>query len=258
MFTTTSRLNLLKYGATALLFSVFTTQAAPIPIDLSTWQSDGTTTWQLQPGNDTVRQTQNTDPTIFFKDGENAQGTQISGRISSNYGGDDDFIGFVLGYQDNELTSASAEYILIDWKQGDQSFPGLGQAFDGLAASVVTGAAADSEFWTHTGAVSEVTRATTLGSTGWVTGTEYLFDIVFTSNLIQVYVDNVLELNFTAADAGLTSFGDGSVGFYNYSQQNVLYAGLTEQQVIPTVSTPAALGLFVMGIAGLAFRRKTA
>jgi len=234
----------------------YSAQAIPIPVDLSTWQSDGDGTWNLQPGNNTVLQSKNGDPTVFFNSGSNAQGTQISGSIKVGNTTDDDFIGFVLGYQDNELSSASSDFLLIDWKNQDQSLSGGVSGLDGLAISKVNGIGDFNDFWGHTGAVTEIGRATNLGSIGWIENQEYLFDIVFTSSLVEVYVDNTLEISITATDAGLASFSDGAAGFYNLSQDNVLYAGITEQNLpSSSVPEPSTLAIFALGMIGLASRR---
>ncbi len=47
-------------------------------------------------------------------------------------------------------------------------------------------------------------------SAGWNDNQEYIFDIVFTSSLIQVKVDGQTELSYTG------NFTDGSFGFYNF------------------------------------------
>ncbi len=212
--------------------------AAPIPIDLTSWESDGDGSWTVQgAGNDSVFQSINGRPTTFFEAGSNAQNTSIAGIISVETTNDDDFIGFVLGYQDGEMLSGTSDFMLIDWKKRDQA---LGKG--GLAISRVLNATRDTEFWEHTGGVTEIARGTNLGNTGWASNQSYNFDIVFQSNLIQVKVNNILELSITAADAGLTAFSDGAAGFYNYSQGSVRYAGITEEQI--TVSAPATLSLF--------------
>ena len=134
--------------------------AVPVPVDLSGWiengfqGNNGAGTWTVQPGNDSVLQSTNGDPTVFFEPGSNAQGTTLKGTIKVNTSGDDDFIGFFLGYQDGELNSNNADFWMIDWKQGDQS-----PAVDGLALSHVTGdmtAAPANDFWQHIGTVNEV------------------------------------------------------------------------------------------------------
>ncbi len=252
----------LKLLASAL--AVVATPAFAAPVDLTGWQWDtlnnsGSANWAVQSGNNSVLQTINGEPTIFFKDGANAQGTALSGTIKVGADGDDDFVGFVLGYSDGEINSTSADFMLIDWKQNNQ-----GIAKIGLSISRVTGAGATTsvdDYWDHAGVVSEIARATNLGSTGWVDNVEYTFGLVFLADLIQVYVDDVLEISITAADAGVAAFSNGSFGFYNYSQSQVLYAGITEDIVIPDpdptdVPEPAMLGLFGFGLAGVCAMRR--
>ncbi|MCB1690737.1 MAG: PEP-CTERM sorting domain-containing protein [Halioglobus sp.] len=245
--------------------------AVPTPVDLTGWiengfhGNNGAGTWTVQPGNDSVLQSINGLPTTFFKPGSNAQGTALSGTIKVNTSSDDDFVGFFLGYQDGELNSTNADFWMIDWKQSNQS-----PAVDGLALSHVTGnmsTAPENDFWQHVGTVNEVQRATNLGSTGWVDFQEYSFDLIFTATQIQVKVDGVVELDYAG------NFTDGAFSFYNYSQSNVLYAGITEEDLPdpcdtnppgqggcpPTsdVPVPGTLGLLGLGLMGLTrIRRK--
>ena len=218
-------------------------------IDLTTWENDGQGSWAVQGvNNDSVIQSINGQPTVFFKDGNLARNTAISGEITVKTTGDDDYIGFVLGYSDNELLSNSSDYWLIDWKQGNQ-----GSASRGLALSHVTNGASGN-FWNHSNGVSEIARGSVLGNTGWLDNTKYTFDIIHTASLIQVSVNGNVELSVTAADAGVAEFTNGAYGFYNYSQSQVLYAGLEERKV-ESIPEPTSLAIFALGVLGLSSRR---
>jgi hypothetical protein len=234
------------------------------PVDLTGWGengfkgNDGAGTWVVQPGNDSVLQTINGDPTVFFEAGSNAQGTALSGTIEVETTSDDDFIGFVLGYQDGEFNSVNADFWLIDWKQLDQTFGGK-LATKGLALSHVTGdvaggPSANDSVWDHTNTVNEVARGTNLSSTGWNDNQNYVFKLTFTDSVIEVFVDNVLEISHAG------TFTDGAFGFYNYSHNQVRYAGIASATLPPPgpsiVPLPASLPLLLAGFGFLVLARR--
>jgi hypothetical protein len=215
----------------AAIPALFCLTIAPVlagPVDLSTWTAQNYTpnagNWVVQPGNTTVLQTINGNPTVFLSN-QSALGTEIQGKIRVTTAGDDDFIGFVLGFSPGDFANAAADYLLIDWKQGNQS-----GADAGLAVSRVSGIVpnADPGFWAHTNGVTELARGATLGSTGWTDNVEYSFSFVFTPTNLQVSVNGIQQINLNGI------FSDGNLGFYNYSQSSVLYSGFTQDVVIPT------------------------
>lgn len=259
---------------TALMISP---NAMAAVVDLSGWIPEEVpggiaANWVVQnaPANDAVLQINNSRPSIFFDPtNTTAQGTVLSGKIQVQTSGDDDYIGFVLGYNSGDAGSTSTNFILIDWKQGNQAAGGcFGTGAAGLAISRVAAAGNECSFWGHdsglvagTSEVYEIARADTLGSTGWVDNQIYDFDLVFQSNFIDVFVDSVLEISISAADAGLASFQDGSFGFYNYSQSTVLYSAITEDVAPPGptpqgVPEPAPLAFFAFALLAIGVRSR--
>jgi hypothetical protein len=240
-------------SAAALALSFTSGQSATV--DLSTWSvqnfTPGAGNWTVAPGGGSVFQSINGDPTVFLSP-NSALGTNIQGKIKVETTGDDDFIGFVLGFDSGDFSNPLADYLLIDWKQANQSVGAL----DGLAVSRVTGVLPDaSGFWDHSelGKITELARGTNLGSTGWADNTEYTFGFVFTPTNLQVTVNGVTEINING------SFSGGNLGFYNYSQSSVRYSGFTQDPVPPpTGSVPdggSALALLGLSLGSLGLFR---
>lgn len=221
------------------------------PIDLSTWTAESYPvvsgfppgSWSIAPDGLSAVQHNNGQPTLFCSD-FNAQGTRLEGAIAVETTGDDDFIGFALGYQLGDISNPSADYLLLDWKQGDQWYdlgapsctPGS-TAFAGLAVSRVTGIPTADEFWGHLDfnwpacsplgdGLTELARATTRGNVGWTDWQTFTFAFEFTSTSLRVFVDGTPEIDITG------SFADGSFCFYNFSQSLVRYSGFTVESLI--------------------------
>lgn len=232
--------------APILLMSLLVPASAQDPVDLSTWAAEsypavagfGAGVWTVAGDNLSVFQSVNGQPTLFQSD-FTAFNTTFEGKIKVETTGDDDFIGFALGFDPGDTSSSSADYLLVDWKQGDQSFnfgspsctPGS-FAPKGLAVSRVTGIPTADEFWGHTNfdtpacsdlsnGLQELQRGLTLGGTGWVDNTEYEFKFEFNPTSLRVFVDGVLEIDIAG------TFADGRIAFYNFSQSDVRYSGFT-------------------------------
>ena len=267
----------------ALAIASLTAPAGAATVDLNTWTAESYTSvagfldgvWTPAPDGSSVYQSENGQPTVFFSD-FTAYGTKVSGKITvENGAGDDDFIGFVIGFDAGDSTSASADYLLVDWKRAGQGFnfgapsstPG-GNAPAGLAVSRVTGVPTADEFWQHAdysaasgggaGAVEELQRGATLGSTGWNFATAYEFSFDFGPGNLVVSVDGSEEINIAG------SFANGRLGFYNFSQQNVRYSAFTvDPGSFPppgnAVPEPATWAMMIggLGLVGARMRRRT-
>ena len=145
-------------AAAAFLSSAGSAMAAAT--DLSPWTQEGAGTWSLAPGNNAVTQTQNGNPGVYYSD-FNAIGRSLSGTVRVNTTSDDDFIGFVVGFTPGDMTDGASNFLLIDWKQLNQSSFGCNGDV-GLAVSrVTTGLANNRGAWCHDAdGVTELTRAT--------------------------------------------------------------------------------------------------
>lgn len=248
-------------------------------VNLTTWTAEsyaavsgfGAGVWTVAGGGGSVTQSVNGQPTMFYSD-FNAQGTTVSGKIRVT-GSDDDYVGFVLGFNPGSSTSSTADYLLVDWKRGTQFFdfgapsssPG-GNALSGLAVSRVSGIPDADEFWQHknlggtsaANGVTELARGATLGATGWNTNTDYTFKFDFGPSNLRVYVDNVLQLDVAG------SFADGRMGFYNFSQAGVTYSAFSVDPGPfpprdPNTSVPdsgSASVLMGLALGGLALLRR--
>jgi hypothetical protein len=235
----------LQFLTTVPLVALAASASAQIQVDLNAWNDEsypavsgfGAGIWTVAPGGASVEQSVNGQPTLFYSD-FNVFNTKVEGQIKVT-GGDDDYIGFVLGYMPGDTMNPSAEYLLVDWKRATQVFdfgapsctPGS-TAPAGLAVSRVVGVPTADEFWGHlnfdapacsdlSNGVTELVRATNLGATGWSPGVTYTFKFEFDATHLKVFVDAVLEIDLVG------SFTDGRMGFYNFSQAGVTYNAFT-------------------------------
>lgn len=238
--------------------------AGGVPVDLSPWIGDGAS-WSLSAGNNTASQLSNS-PTSVLSTGENDLGKRFRGTLGVNSTSDDDFIGFVLGYNPGDISvgtgNTNVDYLLVDWKQSNQ-----GDAERGMAVSTVSDniyvigdsgtITTASDAWKHSGAVTEIERANTLGDTGWADNTSYTFQVDYLPDLLHVYINGVLEIDLVPGDIGAIAFNPGSFGFYSFSQTQTEFAAITVENISTTpVPVPAGLPLAVAGLGALAWLRR--
>jgi len=215
---------------------------------LSSWddEPDGAGNWVIASDGSYVDQTINGEPT-FFIGNMSAVGQELNSTGQVRTKNDDDFFGFVMGFTAGDNNSAAADYLLLDWKQGDQSGWDAGMALSRVTGIPEDRTGVDSDFWQHTDSVEFLTRATTLGSTGWSNNAAYEFRIIFDTTRVRAWVDNVMQFDVAAPSA--TPFSVGNFGFYNFSQSDVRHSAITQNVALPAVPLPAAawLGLTMLG-----------
>jgi len=220
--------------------------------DLSTWRPedyascyDGPPDWQVAAGGAGVTQAANSRPALLYSNFL-AVGSRIETtvRVASAASLDGDAFGFALGFQPGDATGPAADFLLVDWRRQDQSFNfgcgGAGTAKKGLAVSRVQGAAADAELWAHDrrhcngdgNGVTELARATHLGTTSWAYDTDYRIALESTPGRLRVYVNDVLEIDLPG------TFGTGRLALYTYSQAQVTFRALALQSIVADEGRP--------------------
>ena len=117
-----------------LVFICTSAMADVIPVDLSSWsaltldlsdrQPPGN--WVLSDGYTTVTQTINADPSFYTKN-QNYPEYTMDGTWMVNTSSDDDFMGFVFGFQDPN------HCYVFDWKACAQNAGGYGYAEEGMS-----------------------------------------------------------------------------------------------------------------------------
>jgi hypothetical protein len=252
----------LKVSVFLLACSVGPVWATPIDLRDGWIRVGDAGTWNVSSDGTSVLQTRNTGSPTFFISPNNYINTEFDGKFEVEISFDDDFIGFVFGY--NSLD----DFYLFDWKQQAQNFQRqLGE--DGFRLSKISNYS-NTNFWGHTGSGIDLLAydygTDDRGDRGWADQTEYNFKLLYQDTRIKITIDGGAFDNATIFDIS-GSFDTGKFGFYNYSQQNVRYNGFTQAfteaeetpQLIPEptrpsqpVPEPATMLLFGTGLAGLA------
>lgn len=224
-------------------------------IDLNTWSQAGPSAngiWTVAPGGGSVFQSINGEPTLFLSPDDDFHGT-IMGDIAVETTSDDDYIGFVFGFQDLN------DFYLFDWKQGIQS-----GSSPGFVLSHVTGGLGSIPFGDHDNPTPPIpgyeVLATDLGE-GWRDNTVYTFTIGYNSGSIVASVEGGQFSSPTNVISASGSFESGQYGFFNHSQTDVRYSAFEESVAPPVdgggeVPEPTSLAIFgILGLIGCRRRR---
>ena len=247
-------------GAMTALLTVVALAAqahAQTPVDLNSWSQQGQPThsnWNVEPDGSSVLQTINGGVGLFVSPNEFFN-TTVQGSFGVETTSDNDFIGFVFGYQapidqTDTVAQRTVDFLLLDWKQSAQS-----GAPEGFRLSHVDGthdgsySSTGHELWDHIGntAIAVTPLGTDTGTDrGWqdpVGGVpvEYDFTLLYTASQIRIDIaggqfgtgETLFDLDFANLDPAVQAlfpggqFEPGRFGFYNHSQQSVRYQSFT-------------------------------
>jgi hypothetical protein len=174
----------------------------------------------------------------------------IDGSWKAGNDGDDDFMGFVFGYQDR------GHFYLFDWKQGNQDTALIGMSIKSvhIPGGADPNYTPDQDLWATNANPARVSLLKH-NSIGWVDNVLYNFHLEFHAGQFTIEVKQgatVLE-SWTVNDNTYTS---GKFGFYNYSQSQVEYQGFTLTDA-PVVPEPVSFAIWLLaGVSVVAARRR--
>ncbi len=188
--------------------------------------------WRLATDGNSAEQLNRNDASVFYSDFILTSDV-VSAELISVDNSEDDFMGFVLGFEPGATQDPGAEYILVDWKKVSQSGQFGGASFTadaGLSVSRVFGVpnlvelAGHQDLPTTVGGVVELARATNLGGVGWDTGSRYVFTFQTSPTSLQIWVEDTTrgtgpQLEFDLA--GDFSAIAGRFGCFSNSQPRV-------------------------------------
>jgi len=247
-----------------------TAQTAPSYADMRTWQLQGVSggNWvdpkkmsqaftAATSGRSVFQTVNNTAGTMFLVsndtnvinravwgtlriESQHKDGDGVCTPSCSTSESDDDWLGFVVGYKNVDATPQYPEqYIGFTWNRGGTSPYSLSYGGSGEGIFLVRAAPPNGSGDPKGGGATVVTADTGAGK-GWAYDVDYQFRILYTTGLIRVYINDVLRLEATAAQAGVSSFTAGQFGFTNASQANVLFGDVREADASSFDTAPVA------------------
>ena len=180
--------------------------------------------WSVNGTKTVINQSVDCDPSIYVSDVPTGQ-ERIVGDIKT-LGADDDFIGFVFGYQD------ASHFYVFDWKGGSQVHENL-FAEKGMSLKVVDAATplTIQDLWPTAGNGSRV-RTLYHNTIAWSNAYSYRFVLDYRPGQITVTVfemrqPGVLYNTLTSFTVSDSRYPSGRFGFYNYSQAATTYSGFS-------------------------------
>jgi hypothetical protein len=207
-----------------------------LPSDLSEWEvrlfsvSDQPATapasYTFSEDGTVATQTVNANPSLYLNS-RVFEDVIIRGQFRiSNADTDDDYVGFVFGYQDD------AHFYMLDWKQKTQGPTSASLSCNtaniGISLKRVSGDEAPNlcaDFWDSAGTEKVVVLSpASAHAVGWKRNVDYDFVLEHSPGSIRIRImegaTQVAQLESNDA-----TYGQGKFAFYNYSQAGVTYKG---------------------------------
>ena len=195
--------------------------------DLRNWSKTGESgsgAWNVGPGGTLVEQVQ-VGRMSFFVSNTNHSNVKIQGQLQVNEGADDDFVGWVIGYQAPNSGTATDVYdtYLIDWKGGQELLNGY-VAPEGFSLIRINGTLNVNDrhqtFWGHNDLGAFDVLETRQGAgMGWNNFQTYGIELQYTPTRLLFLVDGDTIFNREGC------YQDGKFGLYTFTQTNAIFSG---------------------------------
>lgn len=217
----------------------------------------GTPLWNVQPGGRSVSlpTSVNPKPGLFISDDALfSAGSTRRLRFEFDGSNDDDYVGFAFGLNPGDATNPAADYMLLAWKEAAQAplkfrgsplddacaADGNVNATTGLSLVRVQGIPNADELWARgtydcantAGSVTNIATSTNYGSEGYAPAYPDI-QVIYSSTRIQVYIDNVLDIDVAGSFPGA-----GRYGLYTFAQQGVTFNILGSNNNSNTACSP--------------------
>jgi hypothetical protein len=203
----------------------------PMPFDLTTWSviqygpfSQPPAVWILTNDNTVAVQTNNADGSILLSPFALQYGS-IKGSLRVDTFLDDDFMGFVFGYQDR------SHFYLFDWKQADQITGQGALAKQGMSLKVVHAdlELTETDFYATFPPTTNRVRNLYYNTNIWEDFVDYEFTLEFFPSQFTITVvqaaNAAVVAQFTIND---NTYTNGQFGFYGFSQAMVRYSAASQ------------------------------
>lgn len=206
-------------------------QQQAVPVDLRKWsviqyqfpeQDDAQ--WELSADGTTMTQRFNADASILVSDFDLVN-SSIEGTWRADTESDDDFMGFVFGYQDQ------GHFYLFDWKKEDQQDRGT-FAERGMTVKVVNSSTlpTNTDLWSSSG-TSNV-KILYHNTIPYEFRTDYRFFLDYQPGRFVIVVTRVgSNQELARIEIEDDTYLNGRFGFYNYSMGEIVYRGFSRQNV---------------------------
>ena len=219
-----------QYALAAVFCMVFGGAAfAQTSVDLNTWSQKGTSSngnWTVENGGDSVYQSVNGSPTYYVSPNDffntTIEGSFLQDQARSGGFNDDDFMGFVFGWNEPGDNTTDASFYLLDWKQGNQNGTEAGFRLSRVnGTNTPPFSNAENDNLPNYDVLAINTTSSNPGDVGgWVDNTSYDFSLLFTADRIKiditggtgVFQPGVTIFDLAPSDVGLTQFETGQFG----------------------------------------------